>query len=84
MVLPIGVGGLPKKTTYLKPVKQKKRDDSVAYSVAVGQKVYHKEYGNGIVESVDAYAYEFKVRFKKVKELQTFIYPDDFVKGVLK
>ncbi len=84
MVLPIGVGGLSKKTTYLKPAKQKKRDDSVAYSVAVGQKVYHKEFGNGIVESVDEYTYEFKVRFKKVKELQTFIFPDDFVKGVLK
>ena len=27
MVLPIGVGGLSKKTTYLKPAKQKKRDD---------------------------------------------------------
>ena len=83
MVRPIGVGGLPKKTTYLKPIKQRKRDDSIVLSVSVGQTVKHKEYGNGVV--VDTDGYSVKVKFKKENNiLRSFSYPIDFIKGVLK
>ena len=85
MVRPIGVGGLPKKTSYFKPANRRKRDDSIAASVTEGQKVYHKDYGSGVVESVDEYSASAKVRFNKDKDsLHIFSIPGDFLNGVLK
>ena len=90
MVRPILGGCSPKKTTYskrtyAKPVKQFwEGDGSVVLSVTEGQKVHHKLYGEGIVESIDTDSAQARIRFDKNRELHSFSIPNDFLTGNLK
>ena len=90
MVRPILGGCSPKKTTYskrtyTKPVKQFwEGDGSIVLSIKEGQKVHHKIYGRGIVESINAYSAKARISFDKNRELHSFSIPNDFLTGDLK
>ncbi len=79
MVRPIGVGGLPRNISYLKPINTKKRKSTPAI------KVYHPNYEYGVVEGFENFeGKQFaKIRFKTNKNiLRRFPITDDGIEGI--